>query len=125
MDFPLFHSGQVFYQLVCPLTVVLPQIFFNLTTLFSYPVFFTLFDAPPAVVCGILESISGLEPSLVINEPRYLKLLKSFNQSSKSLINQPLLFKRPIQPLKELFASLAINSHENRNNSVTHVAELK
>ena len=33
--FPLFHSGQVFHQLVCPLTVVLPQIFFNLTTLFS------------------------------------------------------------------------------------------
>ena len=31
--FPLFHSGQVFHQLVCPLTVVLPQIFFNLTTL--------------------------------------------------------------------------------------------
>ena len=41
--FPLFHSGQVFHQLVCPLTVVLPQIFFNLTTLSSYPVFFSLF----------------------------------------------------------------------------------
>ena len=27
-----------------------------------------------AVVCAILESISGLEPSLVITEPRYLKL---------------------------------------------------
>ena len=26
-------------------TVVLPQIFFNLTTLFSYPVFFSLFHA--------------------------------------------------------------------------------
>ena len=24
------HSGQVFHQLVCPLSVVLPQIFFNL-----------------------------------------------------------------------------------------------
>ena len=33
--FPLFDSGQVFHQLVSPLTVVLPQIFFNLTTLFS------------------------------------------------------------------------------------------
>ena len=41
--FPLFHSGQVFHQLVCPLTVVLPQIFFNLTTLFSYEAFFSLF----------------------------------------------------------------------------------
>ena len=27
------------------------------------------------VVCAFLESISGLEPSLVISEPRYLKLL--------------------------------------------------
>ena len=28
-----------------------------------------------AVVCAILESISGLEPSSVITEPRYLKLM--------------------------------------------------
>ena len=28
-----------------------------------------------AVVCAILESISGLEPSIVITEPRYLKLV--------------------------------------------------
>ena len=28
-----------------------------------------------AVVCAILESISGLEPSSVITEPRYLKLV--------------------------------------------------
>ena len=28
-----------------------------------------------AVACAILESISGLEPSLVITEPRYLKLV--------------------------------------------------
>ena len=48
--FPLFHSGQVFHQLVCPLTVVLPWIFFNLITLFSYPVFFSLFHAPLDVV---------------------------------------------------------------------------
>ena len=39
----MFHSVQVFHELVCPLTVVLPQIFFNLTTLFSYPVFFCFF----------------------------------------------------------------------------------
>ena len=43
-SFYLFHSGQVFHELVCPLTVVLPQIFFNLTTLFSYPVIFCLFQ---------------------------------------------------------------------------------
>ena len=40
--FPLFHSGQVFHQLVCPLTVVLSQIFCNLATLFFYS-FFILF----------------------------------------------------------------------------------
>ena len=34
---------------------------------------FSLFNA--AVVCAILESISGLEPSSVITEPRYLKLV--------------------------------------------------
>ena len=28
-----------------------------------------------AVVCAILESISGLEPSSVVTEPRYLKLV--------------------------------------------------
>ena len=28
-----------------------------------------------AVVCAILESTSGLEPSLVMTEPRYLKLV--------------------------------------------------
>ena len=28
-----------------------------------------------AVVCAILESISGLEPSSVLTEPRYLKLV--------------------------------------------------
>ena len=28
-----------------------------------------------AVVCAILESIAGLEPSSVITEPRYLKLV--------------------------------------------------
>ena len=35
---PLFHSAPVFHELVCPISVVLPQIFTNLTTLFSYPV---------------------------------------------------------------------------------------
>ena len=49
-SFPMFHSCQAFWDLVCPLTVVLPQIFFNLTTLFSHPVFFCLFHAPLDVV---------------------------------------------------------------------------
>ena len=34
---------------------------------------FSLVNA--AVACAILESISGLEPSSVIAEPRYLKLV--------------------------------------------------
>ena len=49
-SFPLFHSGQVFHELICRLSVVLPQIFFNLTTLFSCPVFFCLLHAPLDVV---------------------------------------------------------------------------
>ena len=34
---------------------------------------FSLVNA--AIVCAILESISGLEPSSVIIEPRYLKIV--------------------------------------------------
>ena len=49
-SFSLLHSGQVFYELVCPLTVVLLQIFFNLTTLFSYLDFYCLFHAPLDVI---------------------------------------------------------------------------
>ena len=43
-----------FHDLVCPLTVVLPQIFFSLTTLFSYSVFFCLFHAPLDVAVHFL-----------------------------------------------------------------------
>ena len=43
-SFSLFHRGQVFHELICPLTVVIPEIFFNLTTPFSYPVFFSFFS---------------------------------------------------------------------------------
>ena len=39
----------------------------------SFQTGFNLVNA--AVVCAILERISGLEPSLVITEPRYLKLV--------------------------------------------------
>ena len=41
--------------------------------LLSFQTGFNLVDA--AVVYAILESISGLEPSSVITEPRYLKLV--------------------------------------------------
>ena len=39
----------------------------------SFQTGFNLVNA--AVVCAILESILGLEPSLVITKPRYLKLV--------------------------------------------------
>ena len=42
--------------------------------LLSFQTGFNLVDA--AVACAILKSISGLEPSSVINEPRYLKLVR-------------------------------------------------
>ncbi len=41
--------------------------------LLSFQTGFSLVNA--AVVCAILESISGLEPSSVLTEPRYLKLV--------------------------------------------------
>ena len=39
--------------------------------LLSFQIGFNFVNA--AVVCAILESISGLEPSSIITEPRYLK----------------------------------------------------
>ena len=45
--------------------------------LLSFQTGFNLDNA--AVVCAILESISGLEPSPVITEPRYLKLVIAFS----------------------------------------------
>ena len=47
--------------------------------LMSFQTGFNRFNA--AVVCAILESISGLEPSPVITEPRYLKLVTVTNIS--------------------------------------------
>ena len=49
------------------------RIFELRTILLSFKAGFNLVNA--AVVYTILESISGLEPSSVITEPRYLKLL--------------------------------------------------
>ena len=41
--------------------------------LLSFQTGFSLVNA--AVACAILKSISGLEPSSVLSEPRYLKLV--------------------------------------------------
>ena len=47
---------------------------FELREMFlSFQTVFNLVNV--AVACAILESISGLEPSSVITEPRYLKLV--------------------------------------------------
>ena len=53
--------------------------------LLSFQTAFNLVSA--AVVCTILENISGLEPSSVITEPRYLKLVtvSSFHPFTLSL----------------------------------------
>ena len=50
--------------------------------LLSTQIDFSLVNA--AVACAILQSISGLEPSSVINEPRYLKL--GLSQASVHLL---------------------------------------
>ena len=53
---------------------------------------FSLVNA--AVVCVILESISGLEPSSIITEPRYLKLVTASSFYPFTLISvwhQPLV----------------------------------
>ena len=53
--------------------------------LLSFQTGFSLVNA--AVVCAILESISGLEPSSVITEPRYLKLVTASNFCPFTLIS--------------------------------------
>ena len=51
----------------------------------SFQIGFNLVNA--AVACTILKSISGLEPSSVITEPRYLKLVTVSNFCPFTLIS--------------------------------------
>ena len=44
-----------------------------------------------ACVCAILESISGLEPSSVITQPRYLKLVTASNFFTLISVLMPLV----------------------------------
>ena len=53
--------------------------------LMSFQTGFDIVNA--AVVCAVLESISGLEPSSVIAAPRYLKLLTVSSFSPFTLIS--------------------------------------
>ena len=86
--FPLFHSGQVFHQLVCPLTVVLRQIFFNLTTLFSCPVFSSLFHAPLDVVVHFLVFLR----SFIFRLKSVLSQFSSFVAEIKNFCSNPGFF---------------------------------
>ena len=60
-------------------TVVLPHIFFNLTTLFSYPVFFCLFHAPLDVVVHFLVFFrSFMFKSFLTHFSPYVVQIKNF-----------------------------------------------
>ena len=55
--------------------------------LLSFQTGFNLVKCNAAVVCVILDSTSGLEPSSVITEPRYLKLVTLSNFCPFTLIS--------------------------------------
>ena len=50
--------------------------------LLSFQTGFNLVNA--AVICAVLESISGLEPSSVITEPRYLKIVTDITELTET-----------------------------------------
>ena len=56
---------------------------------------FSLVNA--AVVCAILESILGLEPSSAITEPRYLKLVTALETVTSRQSQSPLPSKKIIE----------------------------
>ena len=65
------HDSQAYTKM--DVTRVLLSLILELREiLLSFQIGFNLVNA--AAVCAILESISGLEPSSVIMEPRYLNL---------------------------------------------------
>ena len=69
--------------------------------LLSFQNGFNLVNA--AVACAILESISGLEPSSVITEPRYLKLVTVSSFYPFTLISE-------LMPLVLFIISLVFSS---------------
>ena len=109
--FPQFHSGQVFYQFVCPLTVVLPQIFFSLTSLFSYPVFFSLFHAPLDVV---VHSLVFLRSSRLKS---FLSQFSPFVAQIKNFCSDPGFFLLTMfaKDLTGYFNHCCVLSHLNSN----------
>ena len=65
-----------------------------------------------AVVYAILESISGLEPSSVITEPRYLKLVPQDATARKTIFYSTLQLKRSY--IRNGFNSLCMQSDRHR-----------
>ena len=70
--------------------------------LLSFQTGFNLVNA--AVACAILESISGLEPSSVITEPRYLKLVTVSSFCPFTLI--PVLMPLVLFVIRLVFSAL-------------------
>ena len=68
----LVHDSQAYRKMDVPRECI-SRILELREILPSFQTGFNLVNA--AVVCAILESILGLEPSLVITKPRYLKLV--------------------------------------------------
>ena len=89
--FPCFTVNIFFHELVCPLTVVLPKIFFRLTTLFAYPVFYCLFHAPLAVVVFLVFLRSFMFES-------FLSRSSPFVAQIKHLCSDPFFFFRRCLP---------------------------
>ena len=73
-SFPLFHGDQVLYELICPLTAVLPRIFFDLTTLSPIQFSFALF----------MNLLMLLFTSLHFSDPSCSTLSHSGNVDSRS-----------------------------------------
>ena len=78
--------------------------------LLSFQTGFSLVNT--AVVCAILESISGLEPSSVITEPRYLKLVPQDATARKTIFYSTLQLKRSY--IRNGFNSLCMRSDRHR-----------
>ena len=74
---------------------------------------FSLVNA--AVVCAILESISGLDPSSVLTQPRYLKLL--LNKSHKNKKNTKL--QKEALPATVKRRKLAWFGHATRHDNLS------
>ena len=71
--------------------------------LLSFQTGFSLVNA--AVVCAILASISGLEPSSVITEPSYLKLVTVSSFC-------PFTLNSVMMPLALFIISLVFSAHD-------------